>query len=681
MLQQFADCGWARFRETGVGRMKKGSGSDAYFDDSTAANDDFTFRSAGTVAGTDSLTTSLSDGEVVTGLQIPVAVAIQRNGEDIPAVNGNLERTRDFRTLSGVDSNDDDTHSVLAVGIPTAGAEQAHTHKANTDKANTDKAHAHDASSQNTPGPMNAPHLTTAPFLDDEIVDDEITDAPNLVSEVKEAPKGSRRLRWLLVFHDLLALSLAWPLATFLTGGQQTEGFFSRSRGGFLPIVVTITWALIASNKLYRSRVCSVRSVETAALIRACVLAGVAAFLVAPRVQADDLRLRTLVVGQFFAFMFVLLGRTTYRSLLRRARRDGRFVRPVVLIGTGDEAYELLRLMVDEPELGYSVVGLIGDPDGNDGRSFSVPYLGPTTDAVAIMRSHNVYGAIVGASSLSFHELNNTVRSLLEADIHVQVSGGLLGFDASRLRANPIGREAAFYLEQVQLTGWQSRVKRALDIALGTFGLILSAPIIAVFALWVRRDGGPAFFRQQRIGQNGKPFMMVKLRTMVVDAEARLAELMAKNERKGPLFKMDNDPRFTAVGRLMDAASINELPQLWNVLKGEMSLVGPRPALAREVAKFSDRLLMRHRVKPGITGLWQVESRDDPSFADYERCDVFYVENWSVRLDLMIIVQTFAEVLSRAAGMLKGSDSAETGSTTDNNVNLSVVRDESRTAV
>ena len=493
----------------------------------------------------------------------------------------------------------------------------------------------------------------------ESLEDDLVNEAPHLVNEMREAPKGSRRLRWLLVFGDLLALCLAWPLATLLTESDQPGEFFSRTRAGFLPFQVAITWALIASNKLYRSRVCSVRSVETAALIRACVLAGVASYLIAPRVEAEDLHLGTLVVGQFFAFMFVLLGRTTYRSMLRRARRDGRFVRPVVLVGTGDEAYELLRLMADEPELGYSVVGLIGDRPSTDGRTFSVPYLGPTSEAVAIMRSHNVYGAIVGASSLSFHELNETVRSLLEADIHVQVSGGLLGFDASRLRANPIGREAAFYLEQVQLSGWQARVKRALDVALGSIGLIVSAPIIAIFALWVRRDGGPAFFRQQRIGQDGKPFMMVKLRTMVVDAEARLAELMVKNERKGPLFKMDNDPRFTTVGRLMDATSINELPQLWNVVKGEMSLVGPRPALAREVAKFSDRLLMRHRVKPGITGLWQVESRDDPSFADYERCDVFYVENWSVRLDLMIIVQTFAEVLSRATGIIKGSDSTE----------------------
>jgi exopolysaccharide biosynthesis polyprenyl glycosylphosphotransferase len=335
--------------------------------------------------------------------------------------------------------------------------------------------------------------------------------------------------------------------------------------------------------------------------------------------------------------------------LLLLSPPDGRFTRSVMLVGTGDEAYELHKMLADEPELGYRVVGVVGRAHEVAERHFSVPYLGAATDAAMIAREQGVLGVIVGASSLSFRELNHVVRSLLDAGIHVQVSGGLLGVDSSRLRANPIGREAAFYLEQVQLSGWQSRVKRALDLVLASFGLVLAAPVIAAFAVWVKKtDGGPAFFKQQRVGRDGKPFTMLKLRTMVVDAEAKLAELRKLNERSGPLFKMENDPRFTRVGKLMDATSINELPQLWNVLKGDMSLVGPRPALAREVATFNDRLLQRHRVKPGITGLWQVESRDDPSFADYERCDLFYVENWSIRLDIMIMLQTFVEVAKRA---------------------------------
>lgn len=489
------------------------------------------------------------------------------------------------------------------------------------------------------------PHPPTSKFSP-------LAPAPQLINETREAPKGSRRLRFALILGDAIALVAAWPLACWLIPSPRAD-LMSRSNIGFLPVMVAITWALIASNRLYRSRVCSVRAMETAALLRACALGAVGAYLVAPRLGAPELKPSTIILGQILAFLFVYISRTAYRAALRRARRLGKFTRPVVIIGTGDEAYELLRLMVDEPELGYNVLGVIGRAHEMAERPFSVPYLGPTSDAVRIIRERGASGAIVGASSLAFRELNNTVRSMLDAGIHVQVSGGLLGFDASRLRSNPIGREAAFYLEQVQLSGWQSRVKRVLDIVLASVALVLVAPIIGLFALIVKRqDKGPAFFKQQRVGLNGELFTMIKLRTMVVDAEARLAALLAKNERKGPLFKMDNDPRFTKVGRIMDATSINELPQLWNVLKGEMSLVGPRPALAREVAKFNDRLLVRHKVKPGITGLWQVESRDDPSFADYERCDVFYVENWSVRLDLMILLQTLVEVAARAAGLL-----------------------------
>jgi exopolysaccharide biosynthesis polyprenyl glycosylphosphotransferase len=472
----------------------------------------------------------------------------------------------------------------------------------------------------------------------------------NLFAETSEAPRaGSRRLRAALVAGDILSVTAAWTITTLSAAADQQFALFSMQRLGFIPIMLAITMAMLVTGKLYRARMCSVRAVETAGIVRAGATSAVLGWLVAERAGASELSLGRMVWTQALAVLFVFFGRMTYRALLRRARRDGRFTRSIMLVGTGDEAYELHKMLADEPELGYRVVGIVGRAHEVTERHFSVPYLGAATDAATIAQEHGVRGVIVGASSLSFRELNHVVRSLLDAGIHVQVSGGLLGVDSSRLRANPIGREAAFYLEQVQLSGWQSRVKRVLDLVLASFGLLLAAPVIAAFAVWVKKtDGGPAFFKQQRVGRDGKPFTMLKLRTMVVDAEARLAELRKLNERSGPLFKMEHDPRFTKVGKLMDATSINELPQLWNVLKGDMSLVGPRPALAREVATFNDRLLQRHRVKPGITGLWQVESRDDPSFADYERCDLFYVENWSIRLDIMIMLQTFVEVAKRA---------------------------------
>jgi lipopolysaccharide/colanic/teichoic acid biosynthesis glycosyltransferase len=171
-------------------------------------------------------------------------------------------------------------------------------------------------------------------------------------------------------------------------------------------------------------------------------------------------------------------------------------------------------------------------------------------------------------------------------------------------------------------------------------------------------DRGPAIFRQSRIGRDGVPFDVLKLTTMavVVDAEARLAALQAEtNERSGPLFKMERDPRFTRVGRFMDLTSINELPQLWNVIRGDMSIVGRRPALP---AEFDSALKTRTVVRPGITGLWQVEARDNPSFEAYRRFDLHYVENWSVALDVVILVATAESVLARLLRMARGTPAA-----------------------
>jgi exopolysaccharide biosynthesis WecB/TagA/CpsF family protein len=160
-------------------------------------------------------------------------------------------------------------------------------------------------------------------------------------------------------------------------------------------------------------------------------------------------------------------------------------------------------------------------------------------------------------------------------------------------------------------------------------------------------------FRQRRIGKDGREFTVFKFRSMVVDAEARLAELVQHNERHGPLFKVDVDPRITRIGRFLRATSIDELPQLINVVRGEMTLVGPRPALADEVAQFDEELLRRLRVVPGVTGLWQVEARDNPSFDAYRSLDLFYVDNWSIGIDIAILVSTAAAVLARSVRALR----------------------------
>jgi exopolysaccharide biosynthesis polyprenyl glycosylphosphotransferase len=479
--------------------------------------------------------------------------------------------------------------------------------------------------------------------------------AQYIVNRPQDAPKGSRRLRWLSVCTDIGAVSVAtWIGLTPGYGWGDHIPLTTRVKIALMLVALNIV--VFSLNRLYLARTSSLRAIETATLLRAVLIATVIALAVRPNVL-PEMRVRRAVLTQILVFLGVMIGRHVYRLMLKRSRRHGRFMRPVVLVGAGDEAFELLKILRDEPELGFDVRGIVGQEDAVARLGFEIPYLGDASDVVAGVLKGGAHHAIIGATAFDFRELNRVVRALTAAGVHVQISGGLAGISANRLRRAPIGREATFYLEQVSLEGWQAGVKRAVDILISLIVLIPAAPIMGLLALLVRRhDGGPALFRQQRIGLDGVPFEILKLRTMVVDAEARLAELMAQNERNGPLFKLKHDPRMTPIGRLMDATSLNELPQLLNVLKGDMSLVGPRPALPREVAKFDERLMLRHLVRPGITGLWQVESRDSPSFADYERCDVFYVENWSVQLDLAILLQTVGTVMQRAASVLKRSE-------------------------
>jgi exopolysaccharide biosynthesis polyprenyl glycosylphosphotransferase len=204
------------------------------------------------------------------------------------------------------------------------------------------------------------------------------------------------------------------------------------------------------------------------------------------------------------------------------------------------------------------------------------------------------------------------------------------------------------YIEPVKRVGWRAVAKRMFDVAVAAFGLVFAAPVVLAVAIATKLDSpGPVFFSQERIGKDGELFPVRKLRSMVVDAEQRLEDLRDQSEADGPLFKMRHDPRLTRVGRFLRATSIDELPQLWNVLRGEMSVVGPRPALASEAAEWSEDLRGRLRVKPGITGMWQVNGRSSASFDDYARHDLYYVDNWSLLTDLAIVAKTIPVVLGR----------------------------------
>lgn len=461
-------------------------------------------------------------------------------------------------------------------------------------------------------------------------------------------------LRRRLIIGDAIAGLAAFVVPSALPGHRLAGLLASPSvaevavAGLVCVAVVGIVLLTLAAERLYLSRVSSVRSVEIARITRASFVFAVTA-VVGGRLVGEAHMVNYPIAVGVCAFIFLNLWRTSFATWLKSARRNGRFLRSVMLIGANDDAENLYRLLNTHPELGYRIVGVIGKEADLEANDFgSIPRLGDINNLHTALQS-GVKGALVAGSALSRRQLNSVIRTLLENNVHVQMSTGINGIDHRRMRNLSLAYEPMVYVERSDLEGWQLAIKRAIDVVISATVLVLASPLLGISALAVKLyDGGPVFFHQERVGRHGKTFRMIKLRSMCLDAESRLLDLREQNLREGPLFKVAMDPRVTPVGRIIRATSIDELPQLLNVLKGDMSLVGPRPALPSEVEDFDDALLARHNVLPGITGLWQVEGRDSPDFSLYQRFDIFYVENWSVALDLSILGSTAKVVVIRA---------------------------------
>ena len=464
---------------------------------------------------------------------------------------------------------------------------------------------------------------------------------------VQDSRTGSPLLRRSLRLADATALVVAWTLATLILPAP-SPGIPSQLLVSTLLMVAVGCW-LISKHELYLARVATMRTVEQAGLARVCVLltGASAAF---DYVRGVDVSAGRAALGGIASFVALSIARTAYRGWLTAARRKGRFIRPVVIVGIDDQTAELCRVMSDHAELGFEPVGVLGTREAAERAELGGLWLGEVDEVLSVVRDAGLTGAIVSSTALEPGTLNAVTRALHERGCHVHLSTGMRSIDQRRMRPMHLGYEPLLYLEPLSLTDGQRLAKRALDISVSLLVGLFVAPILLVSAAAIKlHDGGPVLFRQRRVGRGGEHFTMVKLRTMSVGAEDLVDELRVYNERNGPLFKMKDDPRVTRVGRVLRGLSIDELPQLWNVLRGDMSLVGPRPALPCEARSFGPRLQARTNVLPGVTGLWQVEAVESASLHTYERLDLYYVENWSVGLDVMVIIATIEEELIKLA--------------------------------
>jgi exopolysaccharide biosynthesis polyprenyl glycosylphosphotransferase len=462
------------------------------------------------------------------------------------------------------------------------------------------------------------------------------------------APGTDRRRRWVGTWRLRYGASLAVADAVAIT----TAGFVAHA--GRVPgkgwALLPLVWVLdLGLGGAYRRTNLGTGSQEYRSIIHAVMflLACLAIATALFSVGVDRTFVRVVLP---LATTLALVNHRLARRWLHGRRATGRCVDRVIVIGKEQMVVDLVRHLRRSTSSGLSLVGVCTDGDGDqlmvDGEP--LPVLGQPTDALRALASARADAvAITDGHALGNDGLRRFASQLGQMGIDLLVAPAVTDVDGPRMIvARPAGGLPLLHVAQPKLVGSNRVLKDALERLLALLLLLVCFPALALVSLAVRLgSSGPALFKQVRVGRGGREFVLFKFRTMKATAEAERDGLAPSNMHDGLLFKIRNDPRCTTVGRFLRRFSIDELPQLWNVVKGDMSIVGPRPSLPSEVERYTGDVRRRLLVKPGLTGLWQVSGRCDLPWQEAVRLDLDYVENWSLALDLLILCRTPAAVL------------------------------------
>jgi exopolysaccharide biosynthesis polyprenyl glycosylphosphotransferase len=455
-----------------------------------------------------------------------------------------------------------------------------------------------------------------------------------------------------LVAVDVVALVAGWSAGWAIYHGDAP--FTALSAGvGMIAVGVVASLVCFTAARLYRPPLNGIRSGALGHVVQSIGVSAMA--VVAWQALLDDAVPGLVLASAVGALAASVVARYGFDAWLVGRRARGEFRSTVIVAGAAIEVASLVEFLELNPETGFAAVATVGGrPIFADGSTDAAPWMGGLDRTLEAARRTGASGVLVGINGLHGDTVDQLVLSLSTAGIPVYLSSGLSSISRVRLQTLSLAHEPIALVRPPRHSRLQETAKRVVDIVLASVLLVIAAPVMAVAALLIKlHDHGPVLFRQVRIGRGGEPFTLIKLRTMEVDAEARLTDLRSRNERHGPLFKVSADPRITPIGGLLRSAAIDELPQLFNVLGGSMSIVGPRPALPAETAEFDDEHQRRHLVRPGVTGLWQVEANHKAAFEEYRRLDLFYVDNWSVAMDLAVMVDTVPFIARRALRALR----------------------------
>ncbi len=447
---------------------------------------------------------------------------------------------------------------------------------------------------------------------------------------------------------DLVSLFAAWATSFVLTN-ITTPGTRMTSHSWILVgIAVVATMVMFERAALYQMCPTLPRTDEISRLLGG-ILAGAAIAVVVVAFLDWRIGAWEILVGVFTSASVLILARGMIRRLGAELSPHNH-LEPVIIVGSGKEAGELAEVILDHPESRFRLVGLVGHLPVAEKYQLEHLWLGPTSRLVELMHVHQTRSAIVTPTGFRGEQFRSITSVLFDAGFDVNLSTGVSRLWDGRFEVRSLAHEPIVVMSANEPPAWQRAIKRIIDVIGAIVALIIVSPVLILTAMAIKvEDGGPILFKQPRAGRRSQFFEMIKFRSMVPDAEELKSELEGENERSGPLFKVDNDPRITKVGRFIRETSIDELPQLINVLRGQMSLVGPRPALIEEEQAFDDEHRARFDVRPGITGLWQVEARRNSSFSAYRRLDLHYVENWTLGLDLRILLATVEQLIVSGA--------------------------------
>jgi exopolysaccharide biosynthesis polyprenyl glycosylphosphotransferase len=453
----------------------------------------------------------------------------------------------------------------------------------------------------------------------------------------------------ILTISFLVAAVLTWHL----TGFTSFAAFFSmriKVMNILLFLGLFYFWHVIfTAAGLYGSRRLGERKEELGVVLKATLAGALVLGFVAALFRVQMITPVFILVFWIVAASAIVLSRLALREFLRRARIRGRNLRHLLIIGTNSRALDFACTLEARPELGYHLVGFVDEPwSGN--REFAKigrPIVSDLEHFSDFLRERVIDEVAVALPMKSYYsQAARIVAQCQEHGVIVRVLASLFDLQRGWVSNSQFDGMPVATISPHSSEGWPMICKRVLDILVSLFLLLLLAPLFAVAALLIRLDGaGPVFFVQDRVGLNKRRFQMYKFRTMVGDAEKKQTELEFLNEADGPVFKIKNDPRITRLGKYLRKTSIDELPQLLNVLRGDMSLVGPRPLPIRDYQGFEqDWVRRRFSVPPGITCLWQVNGRSSLSFKEWMELDLDYIDHWSLWLDVKLIARTIPAV-------------------------------------